>query len=186
MAMRKTFVPWLCCLTIVFTNYPRYSLCPTWPSAVLPEEKRVPGGLTLYLLVPWGLEYYVSNNINCLCLGKWVAISDVLPSFPTKANPRNVLEAEAAPHNVCSCSLISTVTLMEEETLTAQKAVDKWPTSCSADELSFGSPKVAAFPCGWGIWLSAASKSPIWNALCISLEGSQTVLWKLQLVASHK
>lgn len=48
------------------------------------------------------------------------------------------------------------------------------------------SPKVAAFPCGWGIWLSAAPKSPTWNALCISLEGSQTVLWKLQLVASHK
>lgn len=46
--------------------------------------------------------------------------------------------------------------------------------------------KVAAFPRGWGIWLSAAPKSPTWNALCISLEGSQTVLWKLQLVASHK
>lgn len=59
----------------------------------------------------------------------------------------------------------------------ARKAFDmKWPVSCSTEELSVGSASVAAFPCGWGIWLSAASKSPTWNALCISLEGSQTVL----------
>lgn len=49
-----------------------------------------------------------------------------------------------------------------------------------------GEVKWQAFSCGQGIWLAAASKAHIWNALCISLERIQTVLWKLQLVASHK
>jgi len=127
-------------------------------------------------------EYEISSDINCLCLGKQTAILASLPSFPIIVTPKNLLETEAAPYNVCyhyysRRSLIFVVALMEEQTLTARKAVDKkWPTSCSAGELSLGSPKVAAFPCGWGIWLSASSKSPTWNSLCISLEGSQTIL----------
>lgn len=84
-----------------------------------------------------------------------------------------------------SAPLIFRVALLEEETLAGWKA-GSGQHLAELGSSPGGGWKWQLSPCGWGIWLSAAPKSPTWNALCISLEGSQTLLWKLQLVASHK